>query len=322
MTQKSLRIVYMGTPEFAVEPLKVLVDNGLDIAAVVTVPDKPAGRGQVLRESPVKQYATSMQLRVLQPEKLRQQSFIDELIELNADLFIVVAFRMLPQAVWSLPRLGTFNLHASLLPNYRGAAPINHAIINGETETGISTFFINETIDTGAIILQQRVDIKPTETAGTLHDTLMFEGGKLVLDTVKLIVAGNQAPVEQTQLENLSTRILPAPKIFKEDCKINFHQTAQRVHNLIRGLSPYPAAFCTMSHPTAGDVVIKIFESSISPSMGQAPGTVCTDGKTYLRVQCIDSCIDLIDIQLSGKRRLSVTDFLRGFHHPDLLKNA
>lgn len=320
MTQKSLRIVYMGTPEFAVEPLKVLLENGLDIAAVVTVPDKPAGRGQLLRESPVKQYASSMGLYVLQPEKLKEQCFIDKLIQLKADLFIVVAFRMLPKAVWSLPKYGTFNLHASLLPNYRGAAPINHAIINGETETGITTFFINENIDTGAVILQKKVGITPTDTAGSLHDTLMLEGGKLVLDTVRLIGAGNLKPIEQIEMENLCTRILPAPKIFKEDCKVDFTHNAHRIHNLIRGLSPYPAAFCTMSHPTAGEVVIKIFESSISPGMGQAPGTLSTDGKTYLKVQCIDACIELIDIQLSGKRRMGITDFLRGFHHANLLK--
>lgn len=320
MTQKSLRIVYMGTPEFAVEPLKVLIENGLDIAAVVTVPDKPAGRGQLLRESPVKQYATGKGLHVLQPERLKEQSFIDSLIQLKADLFIVVAFRMLPKAVWSLPKYGTFNLHASLLPNYRGAAPINHAIINGETETGITTFFINENIDTGAVILQKKVGITPIDTAGTLHDILMLEGGKLVLDTVRLIGAGNLRPIEQIEMENLCTRILPAPKIFKEDCKVDFTLNANRIHNLIRGLSPYPAAFCTMSHPTVGEVVIKIFESCISPGIGQAPGTLSTDGKTYLKVQCKDACIDLIDIQLSGKRRMGITDFLRGFHHASLLK--
>jgi methionyl-tRNA formyltransferase len=310
----------MGTPEFAVEPLKVLIDNGYTIKAVVTVPDKPAGRGQVLRQSPVKQYALSQGLNVLQPEKLKDESFINALVVLNVDVFIVVAFRMLPEIVWSLPKLGTFNLHASLLPNYRGAAPINHAIINGETQTGISTFFINQTIDTGAIILQHKVDILPSDTAGTLHDKLMHEGGKLVLTTVELISDGRVKPIEQTELEKADIPVLPAPKIFKEDCKIDFLQNAQRVHDFVRGLSPYPAAFCTLSHPSAGQLVLKIFETKLCPSMNQEPGSISTDGKSFIKIQCLDTCIELIDIQLSGKRRLSVTEFLRGFHHAELLK--
>ena len=242
MDKKDLRIIYMGTPDFAVEPLKQLVENGYNIVGVITMPDKPAGRGHKLQYSPVKEYALSKGLTLLQPTKLKDEAFIEELKSLNADLQIVVAFRMLPEVVWNMPRLGTFNLHASLLPQYRGAAPINWAIINGETETGITTFFLTHEIDTGKIIQQEKIAIEDTDNVGIIHDKLMFKGSELVLQTVDAILRGDIKPKPQEELYQSESELKPAPKIFKETCKIDFCKTTKEVYDLIRGMSPYPAA--------------------------------------------------------------------------------
>ena len=261
MNKEDLKIVYMGTPDFAVEPLRRLVEDKYNVVGVVTMPDKPAGRGHKLQFSPVKQYAVDNNLHVMQPEKLKAEEFVNELRSLNADLFIVVAFRMLPEVVWAMPRLGTFNLHGSLLPQYRGAAPLNWAVINGEKETGITTFFLTHEIDTGKIIQQEKIAINEEDNVGTIHDKLMIMGGDLVLDTVKIIIAGTVKPKPQEELYASESELKPAPKIFKETCHLDFNNPTENIHNLVRGLSPYPAAWANLSAEGKEDLQMKIYET-------------------------------------------------------------
>ena len=314
MKKEDLRIVYMGTPDFAVEALKRLVEGGYNVAGVITMPDKPAGRGHKLQYSPVKQYALEHNLPLLQPEKLKDEEFLEQLRSWKADLQIVVAFRMLPEVVWSMPRLGTFNLHASLLPQYRGAAPINWAVINGETETGITTFFLKHEIDTGEIIQQVKVPIADTDDVGIVHDKLMTLGGQLVTETVDAILEGNIRTIPQEELIQACGELHPAPKIFKETCRINWHQSAKQVYDFIRGLSPYPAAWTELIIPDQPAMVLKVFETEKLPCDNPpAPGTVSTDGKTYLRVAVNDGFIGIRSLQLPGKKRLRTDELLRGF---------
>lgn len=313
MTGRELRIIYMGTPDFAVAPLRALVEGGYNVVAVVTAPDKPAGRGLKLNESAVKKYAVSVGLPLLQPEKLKAPEFTEQFGSYDPDLCIVVAFRMLPEVIWSKPRLGTFNLHASLLPQYRGAAPINWAIINGETVSGVTTFFLNSKIDEGAIIARREVAITDDDNAGTLHDKLMSAGAGLVTDTVEKIAAGNVEPVSQEHYDPATLK--PAPKIFKETCRIDFTVAGRQIVNLVRGLSPYPAAWAGMVSGNAGEPLqVKIFGASFEPSVVSAvPGTISTDGKSFLKVACADGFVQIHDLQAAGKKRMSATDFLRGF---------
>lgn len=318
MKKEDLRIVYMGTPDFAVESLRRLVEGGYNIVGVITMPDKPVGRhGSVLQASPVKQYAVSQGLKVLQPEKLKDELFIEELRSLQADLQIVVAFRMLPEIVWSMPRFGTFNLHASLLPQYRGAAPINWAIINGEKETGITTFFLQHDIDTGDMIEQVRIPIGETDNAGIIHDKLMTLGGDLVLKTVDNILAGTIVTTPQQGVSDES-RLRPAPKIFKDTCRIDWKKGVQGVYDFIRGLSPSPAAWTSLCVPGEAPAILKIYEAEkvFVPVQG-IPGMIETDGKTYLRVISTDGYVNLLNLQLAGKKRLPIADFLRGFHEAE-----
>lgn len=318
MEKKDLRIVYMGTPEFAVESLKRLVEGGYNVVGVITMPDKPMGRhGSVLQPSPVKAYALSQGLKVLQPEKLKDEAFLEELRALQADLQIVVAFRMLPEAVWQMPRLGTFNLHASLLPQYRGAAPINWAVINGDTETGITTFFLKHEIDTGEIIDQVRVPIADTDNVGVVYDRLMMLGGDLVLKTVDAILAGNVKTIPQEMLSSTEP-LRPAPKIFKDTCHIDWTKGVKPVYDFIRGLSPYPAAWTELCEPDSSPVTMKIYESSKEfVEHTFAPGTILTDKKTYFKVASTDGFVHLLSVQLAGKKRMNVTDFLRGYRYSE-----
>lgn len=299
-----MKIVFMGTPDFAVASLSALQNAGLDIVGVVTAADKPAGRGQKLNESSVKKYAVANGLKVLQPLKLKDPVFIEELKALNADLFVVVAFRMLPELVWQMPKKGTINLHGSLLPQYRGAAPINHVIINGEQESGVTTFFLKQEIDTGDIIFSDAIAIAPDETAGSLHDKLMVVGANLLVKTVKAIEADNYNEVPQPQSDDLKS----APKIFKEFCKIDWNQNTQTVYNLIRGLSPYPTAFTTLN-----DKTLKIFNAELEDKEpGISTGAFLTDGKTFLKFATKDGFIKLTDVQFEGKKRMLIDEFLRG----------
>ncbi|MBI1803089.1 MAG: methionyl-tRNA formyltransferase [Ignavibacteriae bacterium] len=298
-----MRIVFMGTPEFAIPSLNILVENRYQIAAVVTVPDKPAGRGQVMTPSPVKEFALAHRLAVLQPEQLKDPAFIMQLRTLAPDLFIVVAFRILPFEVFMIPRCGAFNLHASLLPKYRGAAPINWAIINGEKETGVTTFLLQQSVDTGGVILQARVPINEDETAGELHDRLAEVGAEIVLHTVRLIETGKASPKPQDNL-----LAIPAPKIFKEHCRVDWTKSAAEVHNFIRGLSPRPAAF------TCYDATfLKLYRSRRAVAHGNgSPGEiVCAD--TKLIVNTGDGAIEIVELQQEGKRRLPAAEFLRGY---------
>ena len=314
MDKKGVRIVFMGTPDFAVEPLKQLVENSYNIVGVVTMPDKPAGRGHKVQFSPVKEYALSQGLTILQPEKLKAESFVNELKALNADLQIVIAFRMLPEVVWDMPRLGTFNLHASLLPQYRGAAPINWAIINGEKETGVTTFFITHEIDTGKIIQQEKIPINETDNAGIIHDKLMFKGAELVLQTIDAILRNDIRPKPQDELYQSENELKPAPKIFKEICKINFASTVNNIYNFIRGFSPYPAAWAELICPDGAVVPVKIFESEkIQKLHNLTPGSISTDEKKILDVAASDGFIRLKSLQMPGKKRLFTEEFLRGF---------
>ena len=316
MEKKDLRIVYMGTPEFAVESLKRLVEGGYNVVGVITMPDKPMGRhGSVLQPSPVKEYAVSQGLKILQPERLKDEAFLEELRALQADLQIVVAFRMLPEVVWAMPPMGTFNLHAALLPQYRGAAPINWAIINGDTETGITTFFLQHEIDTGEVIQQVRVPITDEDNVEVIHDKLMNLGGRLVTETVDAILAGEVKPVPQEELINLSQEELrPAPKIFKDTCRIDWTKGVKGVYDFVRGLSPYPAAWTELVGADGSSLVLKIFQTEKNFfSHGEKIGTVSTDGKTYLRVALADGYLNILSLQLAGKKRMPVADFLRGF---------
>ncbi|MBR3896652.1 MAG: methionyl-tRNA formyltransferase [Bacteroidaceae bacterium] len=316
MQKEDLRIVYMGTPDFAVESLRQLVEGGYNVVGVITMPDKPMGRhGSVLQPSPVKQYAVEKGLQVLQPVNLKDEAFVEELRSLKADLQIVVAFRMLPEVVWNMPPMGTFNLHASLLPQYRGAAPINWAIINGDTETGITTFFLQHEIDTGEVIQQVRVPIADEDNVEVVHDKLMNLGGRLVTETVDAILAGEVKPVPQEELMKLSQEELrPAPKIFKDTCRIDWTKGVKGVYDFVRGLSPYPAAWTELVGADGSSQVLKIFQTEKNFfSHGEKIGTVSTDGKTYLRVALADGYLNILSLQLAGKKRMPVADFLRGF---------
>lgn len=322
MEAKKLRIVFMGTPEFAVPSLRALVNGGYNVVAVVTTPDKPAGRGQRMHESDVKIAARELGLPVLQPVKLRDPEFVEAMRALNPDLGIVIAFRMLPEVVWAMPRLGTFNLHASLLPQYRGAAPINWAIINGEHETGVTTFLLNHEIDKGAIIGQIRVPIGEEDTIGTMYDRLMQIGTGLVLETVDRIAAGEIHPMEQQGVDE--STLHPAPKIFKEDCRIDWSLDGRRIINFIRGLSPYPAAWTPMYRDgeEKESLTAKIFAAKFEPAAheGVACGTVESDCRTLIRVACADGWIRLEELQIAGKKRLSVHDLLLGWRDVNLYR--
>lgn len=310
----NLRIIFMGTPEFAVASLDILIKNNYNIIAVVTVPDKPAGRGQQLQQSAVKKYALEKGLHILQPEKLKSEEFLNELRSLHADLQIVVAFRMLPEVVWKMPDLGTFNLHGSLLPQYRGAAPINRAVMNGEKETGVTTFFLQQEIDTGKIIFREKTQIGENETAGDVHDRLMNIGANLVLKTVKAIEENNYPQIDQAEFIEKGEKEEHAPKIFKEDCRINWHQSVLNIHNQIRGLSPFPAAFTELVAPDNKVYSLKIFKSKIEHSEHNFPvNAILTDSKTILKVAVNDGFLIIEDLQLAGKKRMPVHDFLRGF---------
>ncbi len=318
MKKEDLRIVYMGTPEFAVESLRALVEGGYNVVGVVTMPDKPVGRhGSVLQPSAVKQWAAARGLRVLQPERLKDEAFVAELRGLRADLQVVVAFRMLPEVVWAMPRLGTFNLHASLLPQYRGAAPINWAVINGETETGVTTFFLKHDIDTGEVIRQVRVPIADTDCVGDVHDRLMALGGRLVVETVDAILDGTARPVAQSELPGGGGALRPAPKIFRDTCRIDWRQPQKRVYDLVRGLSPSPAAWTELAVGDGRTLAVKIYATekagAFSGGTHAAPGDIATDGRGDLRVACADGWLAVRELQTAGKRRMAVGDFLRGF---------
>jgi methionyl-tRNA formyltransferase len=311
------RIVFMGTPEFAVESLDALIKAGFSIVGVVTAPDKPAGRGMKTNESAVKKYALKNGLKILQPEKLKNGQFLSELRSLNADLQVVVAFRMLPEVVWNMPPKGTINLHASLLPQYRGAAPINWAIINGEKETGVTTFKLQHEIDTGNILLQEKIEIGDNETAGELYDRMKETGARLLVDTIRGFVEGTLQEVSQSAIGNpqsaiensANSSLKRAPKITTETCQIDWQRSADEIYNLIRGLSPYPAAFTELS-----DKTLKVFrgEKEHAPPTSR-PGRWETDRKTYLKFACSDGYIHVKDIQLEGKKRMGIEDFLRGY---------
>ena len=314
-SKESLRIVFFGTPDFAVESLRRLVEGGYNIVGVVTMPDKEAGRGHKLLQSPVKQYAIEHGLRLLQPERLKNPQFVEELRSLKADLQIVIAFRMLPEVVWNMPPLGTFNLHASLLPKYRGAAPINWAVINGETETGVTTFFLKHEIDTGDIIQQRRIPIGDNDNVGIVHDKLMMMGADMVIETVDAIINGTVKPIPQDELCKAGTEASPAPKIFKDTCKIDWDKTMHEVRNLVRGMSPYPAAWTEITDSTGITHTAKIFEVSLTdePQACRPAGEMWSDKSGRLLVACRDGVISIDQLQLAGKKRMSAADFLRGF---------
>ncbi|SFG12330.1 methionyl-tRNA formyltransferase [Pontibacter chinhatensis] len=303
---RDIRIVFMGTPDFAVPTLQTLVEHKYKVVAVITAPDKPAGRGQKLSQSPVKEYAVAQGIPVLQPTNLKSETFLEELRSYRANLQIIVAFRMLPEAVWAMPELGSFNIHASLLPQYRGAAPINWAIINGEKETGVTSFFLKHEIDTGDMIFQERVPILEEDDFGTLYEKLKYTGSELALRTVKAIERGQV----QTQPQVVSSETKTAPKIFKDTCQINWDQPAEQVRNFVRGLSPYPAAW-TILHGKN----FKVFKVEALESTGYTsePGTIHTDNKTYLHLQTAAGAIAILDLQMEGKKRMPVQDLLRGY---------
>jgi len=309
-----MRIVFMGTPEFAVESLKILVENKYNVVGVITMPDKPAGRGHKLQFSPVKQFALDNNLCLLQPEKLKDELFLEQLRNLKADLQIVVAFRMLPEVVWNMPRFGTFNLHASLLPQYRGAAPINWAIINGEKETGATTFFLTHEIDTGKIIQQEKIAISETDNAGIVHDKLMLMGAELVKKTVDLLVDGKIDAVDQAQFIHDGLELKAAPKIFKETCEIKLEWNVEQVYNFVRGMSPFPTAWMEVQFPNQSEkLLLKIFETEkeICPQ-NLALGTVITDGKKTAKIAFADGFVHLKSVQIAGKKRMEIGELLRG----------
>ena len=309
-----MKIVFMGTPDFAVESLRILVENKYDVVGVITMPDKPAGRGHKVQYSAVKQYALDQNLRLLQPEKLKDEDFLIELQGLQADLQIVVAFRMLPEVVWNMPKYGTFNLHASLLPQYRGAAPINWAIINGDKETGATTFFLTHEIDTGKIIKQEKINISETDNAGTVHDRLMEMGAKLVKETVDMLINGQTDAVDQAQFIHPETELKAAPKIFRETCQIDLSWGVERVYNFVRGLSPYPAAWIEIQFPEQSETtVLKIYETEKEfEEHNLAIGTVVTDGKKQAKIALKDGFILLKSVQAPGKKRMEIGEMLRG----------
>lgn len=316
MTKDELRIVYMGTPEFAVASLDALVSGGYNVVGVVTMPDKPAGRGYKVQFSAVKEYALAHNLPLLQPEKLKDEQFLEELKALKADLQIVVAFRMLPEVVWNMPPMGTFNLHGSLLPQYRGAAPINWAIINGEKETGVTTFFLQHEIDTGDLILQKKIAIHRTDNAETIHDQLMALGAQTVVETVDCILDGTAPKMPQPEVAELKM----APKIFKETCKINWGNDCESIYNFVRGLSPYPTAWSELMNDNTLPIPMKIYEvTTEQTSHTHIHGAIITDGKKELKVACKDGFVSIQSLQLAGKKRMNSDEFLRGYK-TDLLK--
>ena len=314
--KEDLRIVFMGTPEFAVESLKALVENNYKVVGVITMPDKPAGRGHKLQFSAVKEYALSQNLPLLQPEKLKDEAFLQELRNLQADLQIVVAFRMLPEVVWNMPQYGTFNLHASLLPQYRGAAPINWAIINGEKTTGATTFFLTHEIDTGKIILQRTIEIGVNDNAGTIHDKLMILGAGMVTETVDLLLEDKIDAIPQEKLIADVAELKSAPKIFRETCKLDCNHEVMNAYNFVRGLSPYPAAWTELKFPEMEEpLALKIFETNPEiATHNLKPGTVISDGKKEAKIALADGYLHLISIQAPGKKRMNTGDFLRGLH--------
>ena len=313
MNKQDLKIVYLGTPEFAVASLQALVEGGYNVVAVVTMPDKPAGRGHQVQYSDVKKYALSVGLPVLQPEKLKDEAFIEELRSYHADLQIVVAFRMLPEVVWAMPRLGTFNLHASLLPQYRGAAPINWAVMNGDKETGATTFMLKHEIDTGNMILQERIPIGPDENVGSVHDRLMAMGTSLVTRTVDLIIDCENKGIEvPTTPQPEIAELRPAPKIFKEDCEIKFaEKTAEEVHNFVRGLSPYPAAWAKLSINGITFDNVKIYAVEVISNQQ----SVISSGKGDIVIPCKEGAVRILELQVPGKKRMDVRSFLNGIHN-------
>lgn len=313
MDYRSLHIVYMGTPEFAVAPLAALLKAGCKIPAVITVPDKPAGRGKKVRYSAVKEFALRQDLPLLQPSNLKDPDFIESLQKLEPDLQVVVAFRMLPESVWQIPRMGTLNLHASLLPQYRGAAPINHVIINGESTTGVTTFMIDKKIDTGKILLQSETPISEDESAGELHDRLMELGSDLVLKTLKQLAEGNLEGKPQEQFTDPKTILKSAPKIFKSDCHIKWDRPGREIFNLIRGLNPFPGAFTYLEKTDGEKVILKLYSSRFDPVKHKDPaGSIHSDGKKYLKVAAEDGYLFIQTIQMEGKRIMDITEFLRG----------
>lgn len=310
------KIVFFGTPEFAVASLGALIDSGAEVAAVVTAPDKPAGRGHRLLQSAVKTFAVERGIPVLQPEKLKAPEFIEQLRGIGADLFIVIAFRMLPEVVWAMPKLGTFNIHASLLPRYRGAAPINHAIINGEKRTGVTAFFLSHEIDTGDIIGKEEIEILPEDNAGSLHDKLMALGARLTVDTVNAIAAGTVSACPQCELEK-ETAVCPAPKIFRDNCRIDWRKDTAGIHNLVRGLAPYPAAWTTLVNGNE-TIDIKILETRPAGSPGSGEHGTVEAGKDCLRVKTGDGVLEIVQLQPQGKRKMNASDYLRGLRlHPN-----
>jgi methionyl-tRNA formyltransferase len=320
--ENNIRIAYFGTPEFAASQLEAILKAGYEVAVVVTMPDKPAGRGRQIQYSDVKKTALEHGLPLLQPEKLKDPTFLEQLASYQANLFVVVAFRMLPAVVWQMPELGTFNLHASLLPQYRGAAPINFAIINGETETGLTTFFLNEEIDMGAVIMREKVGIRPDETAGELHDELMMLGNKLVVETIKKVEQGTVDPLPQEQLAEGQT-LKPAPKISKEFCNIDWSQDRLTIYNHIRGLSPYPAAHTQLISEMGERIEMKVFSSEMEACQPDMPvGSVVTDNKKYLKIAIKDGFIHLTQVQQAGKKAMPIADFLRGTRLDGLWKTV
>ncbi len=312
--KESLRIIFLGTPEFAVESLQRLCEGGYNVVAVITMPDKIAGRGHRLFQSPVKQFAVEHSIPVLQPTNLKDPQFVEELRDYKADLQIVIAFRMLPEVVWNMPPLGTFNLHASLLPDYRGAAPINWAVINGDTQTGVTTFFLKQEIDTGDVIQQEKILISDTDNVGIVHDKLMDLGAKMVIETVDAIIDDSVKPIPQSEITHIDNP-RPAPKIFKETCKVDWDKSIQSIHNLVRGLSPYPAAWSTFVNDKGEEVAFKIFETSIPQnqfSTHKGNGELLShDGLLYIK--CDDGVIEIRSLQLAGKKRITGEEFLRGY---------
>ena len=325
MTKEDLRIVFMGTPEFAVETLRMLVENGYRVVAVVTQPDKPVGRhGSVLQPSAVKQYAVAHGLPVLQPEKMKDPAFVEQLRGYGANLQVVVAFRMLPEVVWAMPEYGTFNVHAALLPQYRGAAPINWAIINGETETGVTTFFLDHDIDTGRIIMRRPFAIPDDADVEYVYDGLMHLGAQLCLETIDAIIAADGHPqtVAQDQCSTFNVQrstLKPAPKIFKETCEIDWTLTAKQVYDFVRGLSPVPGAWTTLVMADGKEAVLKVYKTRKTGRAGQGSGCVTTDGKT-LWISAADELLEIVELQLAGKKRMSARNFLNGMKNIDLCR--
>jgi methionyl-tRNA formyltransferase len=319
MQKSDLRIIFMGTPEFAVETLQALVENEYNVVAVVTQPDKPVGRhGSVLQPSQVKQYALEHGLPVLQPEKMKDPEFVEQLRSYNANLQVVVAFRMLPEVVWAMPEYGTFNVHAALLPQYRGAAPINWAVINGETETGVTTFFLDHDIDTGRIIMKKHFPIPDDADVEYVYDGLMHLGAKLCLETLEAIIAADGHPISIPQDSVLDgSAIKIAPKIFKETCEIDWTKTAKQVYDFVRGLSPVPGAWTTLVGPDGKETVLKIYKTRKTDRQGQGSGVITTDGKA-LYISAADALLELVELQLAGKKRMQVRDFLNGMKNIEL----